>query len=100
MIFNVPCKQRKQISQEQDNLQVSMKREMKAARTVAIVVGLCLASFVPLLVILCLRFVTSTIISSEHMYGAYLLYVSMSFLRESEEEETKKRRRTEMSSSA
>ena len=46
-IFNVACKQRKQISQEQDNLQVSMKRQMKAARTVAIVVGLCLASFVP-----------------------------------------------------
>ena len=70
-IFNVACKQRKQIRQEEGNLQVSMKREMKAARTVAIVVGLCLASFVPLVVILCLRFLTSTVISSEHMYGAY-----------------------------
>ena len=70
-IFNVACKQRKQISQGEDNLQVSMKREMKAALTVAIVVGLCLASFVPLLVILCLRFLTSTIVRSEHMYGTY-----------------------------
>ena len=69
-IFNVACQQRKQISQE-DNLQVSMKREMKGARTVAIVVGLCLASFVPLLVILCLRFLTSTTVSSQHMYGTY-----------------------------
>ena len=70
-MFNVACKQRKQISQEEGNLQVSMKREMKADRTVAIVVGLCLASFVPLLVILCLRFLNPTIISSEHMYGTY-----------------------------
>ena len=70
-IFNVACKQRKQISQGEDNLQVSMKREMKAARTVAIVVGLCLASFVPLLVILCLRVLTSTIVRPQQMYGTY-----------------------------
>ena len=70
-IFNVACKQRKQISQEEGNLQVSMKREMKAARTVAVVVGLCLASFVPLLVILCLRVLTSTIVRPQYLYGTY-----------------------------
>ena len=73
-ILNVARKQRRQISQEEDNLQVgklAMKREMKGARTVAIVVGLCLASFVPLLVILCLHFLTTTRVSSHHMYGAH-----------------------------
>ena len=72
-IFNVACKQRRQIKEE-DNLQVgklAMKCELKAARTVAIVVGLCLASFVPLLVILCLRFLTSTTVKAPHMYAAY-----------------------------
>ena len=74
-IFNVAWKQRKQISQEERNLQVvtlAMKREMKAARTVAIVVGLCLASFVPLLLVLYLRFLTSTIVGPQHMQSTYL----------------------------
>ena len=69
-IFNIAYKQRKQISHE-DNLQASMKREMKAARTVAIVVGLCLASFVPLLVILYLRVLTSTKVRPQYLYGTY-----------------------------
>ena len=74
-IFTVAWKQRKQITQEERNLQVvtlSMKREMKAARTVAIVVGLCLASFVPLLVVLCLRFLTSTMVGPHHVLSTYL----------------------------
>ena len=73
-IFNVACKQRRQISREENNLQggqLATKHEMKGARTVAIVVGLCLASFVPLLVILCLHFLASTTVRSQHMYGAY-----------------------------
>ena len=74
-IINVACKQRKQIKNEEDSLQVAklaMKREIKAARTVAIVVGLCLVSFAPLLVVLCLRVLTSTIVKPHHMYGTQL----------------------------
>ena len=48
-----------------------MKREKKAALTVAIVVGLCLASFVPLLVILVLHFLTSVTIKPHHFHSAY-----------------------------
>ena len=73
-IFKVACKQRRQVLQEERNLHVvtvTMKREMKAARTVAIVVGLCLASFLPLLVILWLHLFTSVTISPRHLHVAY-----------------------------
>ena len=71
-IFNVARKQRRQVMQEERNFQVvTMKREMKAARTVAIVVGLCLASFVPLLVILWLHVFTSVTISPRQLHIAY-----------------------------
>ena len=75
-VFKVASKQRRQVSHEGENVQVgrctlAMKREMKAARTVAIVVGLCLCSFVPLLVILCLRFLSPTVIHPRHMYWTY-----------------------------
>ena len=77
-IIKVPFKQRKQISQEGESVQMgictlAMKREMKAARTVAIAVGLCLGSFVPLLVILCLHFLTSSTVKPHHMYSAYTI---------------------------
>ena len=73
-IFTVSWKQRRQI-QEEDNLQgkLAMKREMKGARTVAIVVGICLVSFIPLLVVLCLRFLASTRIATRKMYAVYLV---------------------------
>ena len=71
-IFNAACKQRRQVMQEERNFQVvTMKREMKAARTVVIVVGLCLASFVPLLVILWLHVFTSVTISPRQLHVAY-----------------------------
>ena len=71
-IFAVAFKQRRQI-QEEDNLQgnLAMKREMNGARTVAIVVGICLVSFFPLLVVLCLRFLNSTSIQAHQMYAVY-----------------------------
>ena len=77
-IFNVASKKRKQISQGGGNMPMgictlAMKREMKAACTVAIVVGLCLGSFVPLLVVLCLRFLSPTITTPELMYGTYFV---------------------------
>ena len=73
-IFTVACKQRRQI-QDENNLQgeLAMKREMKGARTVAIVVGICLVSFIPLLVVLCLRFLTSTSIREHQLYMVYLV---------------------------
>ena len=73
-IFTVACKQRRQI-QDENNLQgeLTMKREMKGARTVAIVVGICLVSFIPLLVVLFLRFLTSTSIRAHQMYAVYLV---------------------------
>ncbi|KAJ7337094.1 hypothetical protein OS493_009946 [Desmophyllum pertusum] len=73
-IFTIAYKQRRQILEE-DNVhrKLDMKREMKGARTVAIVVGICLVSFVPLLVVLCLRFLTSTSIGREQMYPVYLV---------------------------
>ena len=77
-IIKVAYKQRRQISQEGKSAQMgicslAMKREMKAARTVAIVVGLCLSSFVPLLVILCLHFLTSSTVRPHHMHSAYTI---------------------------
>ncbi|KAL9974058.1 hypothetical protein ACROYT_G011054 [Oculina patagonica] len=73
-IFAVACKQRRQI-QEEENLQgkLAMKREMKGARTVAIVVGICLVSFIPMLVMLCIRFLTSISIRAPHLYAVYLV---------------------------
>ena len=73
-IFTVAWKQRRQIQQE-DNLQgkLAMKREMKGARTVAIVVAICLVSFIPLLVVLCLRFLASTPIAASKMHAVYLV---------------------------
>ena len=70
-IIKVAYKQRRQISQEGESVQMgifslAMKREMKAARTVAIVVGLCLGSFVPLWVILCLHSRTSSTVRPHH----------------------------------
>ena len=57
-IFNVACRQHKRIQDEHtlQSITLTMKREMKAARTVAIVVGLCFISFVPLLLLLCIHF--------------------------------------------
>lgn len=72
-IFAVAWKQRRQI-REEDHLQgeLTMKHEMKGARTVAIVVGICLVSFIPLLVVLCLRFLTSSPITAHKMHAVYL----------------------------
>ena len=73
-IFTVACKQRRQI-QGKNNLQgkLAMKREMNGARTVAIVVGICLVSFFPLLVVLCLRFLNSTSIQALQISAVYLV---------------------------
>ena len=73
-IFKVAWKQRRQIRKE-DNLQgeLTMKREMKGARTAAIVVGVCLISFIPLLVVLCLRFLTSSPIKAAKIHAVYLV---------------------------
>ena len=56
-IFLVSRKHRRQM-QEQDNIQgvPTAKEEMKGARTVAIIVGVCLISFVPLLIVTSCRF--------------------------------------------
>ena len=56
-IFIVSHKHRKQI-REQDDIQgiSTMKREMRGARTLAIVVAVCFLSIVPLLVVTSLRF--------------------------------------------
>ena len=56
-IFNVSHKHRKQIRQ-QDNIQgiSTIKREMRGAHTLAIVVAVCLLSIVPLLICTILRF--------------------------------------------
>ena len=73
-IFKVAWKQWRQIRKE-DNLQgeLTMKREMKGARTAAIVVGVCLISFIPLLVVLCLRFLTSSPIKAPKIHAVYLV---------------------------
>ena len=73
-IFIIAWKQRRQI-REEENFQgeLTVKREMKGARTVAIVVGICLVSFIPLLVVLCLRFLTSSPITAHKMHAVYLV---------------------------
>ena len=73
-IFKVAWKQRRQI-REEDNLhgELNMKREIKGARTAAIVVGVCLVSFIPLLVVLCLRFLTSSTIAAHKIHAVYLV---------------------------
>ena len=73
-IFTVAWKQRRQI-REEDNLQgeLATKHEIKGARTVAILVGICLVSFIPLLVVLCLRFLTSSPIAARKMHAVYLV---------------------------
>ena len=76
-IFNIACKQRRRIIQDERTLQsitLTMKREMKAARNEAILVSLCLFSFVPLLVILCLHFSSATVdITKQHLSVAYIV---------------------------
>ena len=70
-IVKVACKQRRQIHEDnQGNLAV-LKYEMKGACTVAIVVGTCLVSFIPLVVVLCLKFLSSTSIGPRQMYPVY-----------------------------
>ena len=73
-VFIIAWKQRRQI-REGENLQgeLTMKCEMKGARTVAIVVGICLVSFIPLLVVLCIRFLTSSPIEARKMQAVYLV---------------------------
>ena len=73
-IFIIAWKQRRQI-REEENFQgeLTVKREMKGARTVAIVVGTCLVSFIPLLVVLCLRFLTSSPITAHKIHAVYLV---------------------------
>ena len=73
-IFKVAWKQHREV-REEDHLQgeLTMKREMKGSRTVAIVVGICLISFIPLLVVLCLRFLTSSPIAACKMHAVYLV---------------------------
>ena len=73
-IFIIAWKQRREI-QEEDSLhgKLAMKREIKGARTVVIVVGVCLVSFIPLLVVVCLRFLTSAQITMHEMYAVYLV---------------------------
>lgn len=70
-IFIIAWKQRRQIREEEGELAV--KREMKGARTVAIVVGICLVSFIPLLSVLCLRFLTSSPITAHKIHAVYLV---------------------------
>lgn len=70
-IFIIAWKQRRQIREEEGELTV--KREMKGARTVAIVVGICLVSFIPLLSVLCLRFLTSSPITAHKIHAVYLV---------------------------
>ena len=74
-IFNVARRQQRRV-QDVHTLQsvtLTMKRELKAARTVAIVVGLCLISFVPLLLILCLHFLSESVdITKRQLNFAYM----------------------------
>ena len=74
-IFNVAYRQQRRV-QDLHTLQsitLTMKREMKAARTVAIVVGLSFLSFVPLLLILCLHFFSESVdITKTQLNFAYM----------------------------
>ncbi|KAM7437575.1 Melanocortin receptor 4 [Porites harrisoni] len=57
-IFIVSNRHRKQIREQADisGLQQRIKHEMKGARTLAMVIAVCLLSIIPLLVVTCLRF--------------------------------------------
>ena len=57
-IFIVSNRHRKQIREQADisGLQQRIKHEMKGARTLAVVIAVCLLSIIPLLVVTCLRF--------------------------------------------
>ena len=75
-IIKVAYNQQKQIMSDESSSQagqVNIKREMKAARTVAIVVGLCLASYTPLVIMLCIRVasINSTIAKPKPMFVTY-----------------------------
>ena len=74
-IFNVAYRQQRRV-QDIHTLQsitLTMKLEMKAARTVAIVVGLCFISFVPLLLTLCLHFLSESVkITKTQLHFAYM----------------------------
>ena len=74
-VFNVAYRQHRRIQDEHtlQSITLTIKREMKAARTVAIVVGLCLISFVPLLLILCLHFFSESVnITKRQLDFAYM----------------------------
>ena len=62
-IFSVAYRQHRRIQDEHtlQSITLTMKREMKAARTLAIVVGMCFISFVPLLLLLCIHFLLESI---------------------------------------
>lgn len=72
-IFRVAWKQRIKIQDGQNSHlhKIFRRREMKGAWTVAIVVGLCLVSFIPLLVTLCLHFLNVTTVKIHQMHGVY-----------------------------
>lgn len=72
-IFKIARKQRRQINEEIHGKLTRRSHEMKGAYTVAIIVGTCLVSFIPLVVVLCLKFLSSTSIGKEHMYPVYLV---------------------------
>ncbi|XP_074618649.1 adenosine receptor A2a-like [Acropora palmata] len=77
-IIKVAYNQQKQIMNDESSSQagqVTMKREMKAARTVAIVVGLCLASYTPLVVMLSIRVapINPKTATPEKMFFTYLV---------------------------
>lgn len=55
-IFKIAWKQRRQINEEIHAKLTRRSHEMKGAYTVAIIVGTCLVSFIPLVVVLCLKF--------------------------------------------
>ncbi|XP_067054541.1 adenosine receptor A2b-like [Acropora muricata] len=74
-IFNVAYRQHRRIQDEHtlQSITLTMKREMKAARTLAIVVGMCFISFVPLLLLLCLHFLLESInITKRQLNLAYM----------------------------
>ena len=77
-IIKAAYNQQKQIMSDESSSQagqVTMKREMKAARTVAMVVGLCLASYTPLVIMLCIRVasISSTIAKPKAMFVTNLV---------------------------
>lgn len=70
-VVRIASKQRQQINDMNHRNLATRIHEMKAAYTVAIVVGTCLVSFIPLVVVLCLNFLTSTSIGPKQMYPVY-----------------------------